>query len=254
MPNPFNDEAMAAGYAAARPPVHAHVLALLREWLGTAHAGVAADLGCGAGLSLRPLLTMADTCIGIDPAVAMVRAARTVVPEAQVTVASAEAIPLRSTCVDLLTAAGSLNYVPDIDAAWREAGRVLTPAGTLAVYDFSAGKSFVDDDRLDRWFASFVARYPPPAGQARALSPDILATTARGFEMVRAEDFAIPISLSPSFHVEYMLTETNVQHAVQHGTPLDRIRAWCEATLPGVFGHRDRDVVFRGYLAVLRRR
>ncbi len=254
MPNPFSDDAMAAGYAAARPPVHAHVIALLREWLGTAHVGVAADLGCGAGLSLRPLLAMADTCIGIDPAAAMVRAARTAVPEAHVTVGSAEAVPLRATCVDLLTAAGSLNYVPDIGAAWHEAGRVLKQTGTLAVYDFSAGRSFGDDDGLDRWFETFVSRYPPPAGQARALSPDIIAATARGFGIVRAGDFAIPLPLSPSFHVEYMLTETNVQDAVRRGTPLDEIRAWCAATLPAVFGHRDRDVVFRGYLAVLRPR
>ncbi len=82
MANPFGDDLMAAGYAAARPPVHPRVIDLLRRWVGSRRVEVAADLGCGAGLSTRPLVALARVCIGFDPAEAMVRAARRVVPEA----------------------------------------------------------------------------------------------------------------------------------------------------------------------------
>ena len=254
MSNPFSDEVMAAGYAAARPPVHARVVALMREWLPRPGVPVAVDLGCGAGLSTRPLLDLAPLCIGFDPAESMVRVARRTTPQARFIAAGGEAIPLASASVGLITAAGSLNYARDLDAVWPEAARVLVPGGTFAVYDFSPGRSFADSGSLDRWFDAFVDRYPRPVGQARALSPRILADSAEGFTLQRGEEFAISVTLSQRFYAAYMLTETNVQDAVRRGTPPDEIRAWCSETLAPVFEGRDRDVVFRGYLAHLQPR
>jgi ubiquinone/menaquinone biosynthesis C-methylase UbiE len=77
-------------------------------------------------------------------------------------------MPFGSGTVDLLTAAGSLNYTRDLDAVWHEAARVLGAGGTLAVYDFSPGRSFDDDDALDEWFDAFTARYPYP-GRRKAV-------------------------------------------------------------------------------------
>lgn len=251
MVNPFSDPLMAAGYAAARPAVHPRVVALLRAWLDRDRVGVVVDLGCGAGLSTRPLLDMASVCVGFDPAESMVRAARRVAPDAAFLAAGGEHLPFATGSIDLLVAAGSLNYARDLDAVWPEAARVLAPGGTFAVYDFSPGRSFSDDRALDDWFDAFLERYPKPVGQARPLSPAILADIARGFSLSRGESFAIPLSLSPAFYVEYMLTETSVLEAVKAGTPLDDIRRWCTDTLVPVFGGRDREVVFRGYLALL---
>lgn len=253
MSNPFGDALMAAGYAAARPPVHPHVVGLLGEWLGSRRPTVAADLGCGAGLSTRPLLELARTCVGFDPAEAMVRAARRLVPEARLMTAAAEAIPLKDATIDLLTAAGSLNYAWDLDAVWSEARRVLAPDGLFAVYDFATARSFADGDAtaLSTWFDAFLERYPRAASPAIPLSPAILAERAIGFRLARGEDFALPLRLSPESYVAYMLTETNVQAAMRGGTPLDEIRAWCSSTVATVFGGRVRSVLFCGYLALL---
>jgi len=252
MSNPFSDDLIAAGYTAARPPVHPRVIDLLRQWLGSRRIDVAADLGCGAGLSTRPLLALARVCIGFDPAESMVRAARRVVPEATLMAAAAEAMPLASGSVDLLAAAGSLNYTRDLDAVWPEAARVLAPGGTFAVYDFSAARSLADGDpALDTWFAGFRERHPMPTSQAIPLSPEILAERAAGFTVTRGEAFELPIELTPEFYVNYMLTETNVQDATRRGTPLEDIRTWCSTTLAPVFGGRPRSVLFRGYLATL---
>lgn len=251
MPNPFSDPTMAAGYAAARPAVHPRVLHMSRQWLADRRLDVAVDLGCGAGLSTRPLVPMARTCVGFDPAEAMVRAARTVSPGAQFLAAGAEAMPLPTGSVDLLAAAGSLNYARDLDAVWPEARRVLTRTGVFAVYDFSPGRQFADGPELDAWFTTFTARYPYPKSQAIPLSPDILSTRARGFTTARAETFAIALPLSQDFYVAYMLTETNVQEAVRAGTSVDEIRQWCVTTLAPLFGGATREVVFTGYLAHL---
>lgn len=251
MPNPFSDVTLAAGYAAARPPVHPRVLALSHEWRGRRRVRHAADLGCGAGLSTRPLLDMAHLVVGFDPAEAMVHVADTVCPGAHFLAAAGEAIPLPDRSVDLLTAAGSLNYARDLDAVWPEAARVLTRDGVFAVYDFSPGRRFEHADTLDRWFTAFTARYPYPASQAIPLSPDILAARATSFTVLRADTFALPIPLTREFYLSYMLTETNVQAAVQAGASLANIRDWCATTLEPVFADRHQSVVFSGYLAHL---
>ena len=165
--------------------------------------------------------------------------------------AAGEAMPFVERSVDLLTAAGSLNYARDLDATLREASRVLATGGVLAVYDFSPGRSFADSDGLDVWFEAFTTRYPFPATQARPLSPALLAEAAPGFDLRRGEPFEFPLTLAPAFHVDYMLTETCVQDAVRGGTPLESIRAWVIETLAPVFDGRPRDVLFRGYLATL---
>lgn len=253
MSNPFADATMAAGYAAVRPPVHPRVIDRLVEWLGPRRIQIAADLGCGAGLSMRPLLGLTPDCIGFDPSESMVQAARRVVPDAAVIVAAAEAMPLASRSIDLVTAAGSLNFARDLDAVWPEAARVLKPGGVLAVYDFSAARSCADEDTplLNAWFDGCMLRYPRPPSQAIPLSPAILATRASGFRLVRGEEFVVPLVLTPEFYVQYLLTETNVQAATRRGTPVEDIHSWLASTLAPVFGGRPRELLFPAYLALL---
>ena len=58
--------------------------------------------------------------------------------------------PVRMAVADLMTAAGSLNYV-DLEKFFAEASRVLTPEGKLVVYDVSPA--------ANEWFDAFMSRY-----------------------------------------------------------------------------------------------
>src|SRR5574340_913367 len=247
--NPFASDEMAAGYATARPSVHPRIIDRLRRRL-TVPVRRALDVGCGAGLSTRALEGLAKERIGIDFAEAMFRWAKMTAPGAAFSVARAERMPFRAGSIDLITAAGSLNYV-DFDAFFPEALRVLAPGGILAVYDFSQGRTFPDSPALDSWYAAFIARYPARPGEARKITPESLARDSRGFQPAGDETFEIALRLTSAAYLEYMLTETNVANAVRDGTPLAEVRSWCAATLPDVFGDRPRDVLFRGYLACL---
>ncbi len=251
MSNPFSDADIAAGYAIARPPVHPRVISLLREWRRGARIENAADIGCGAGASTRALFDIADRCLGFDPSESMIRAARRVSPGARFIVASAEAMPLASRTIDLLTAAGSLNYVAALDVVWSEARRVLKHAGTLAVYDFSPGRSFAHGSELDDWFDTFVARYPYRRSHTRLLSPEILSDIADDFPVDRAETFNLSLPMTCDAYLSYVLTGTNVHAAVSAGATLDSVQSWCTATLAPVFAGRVQNVTFRGYLACL---
>ncbi len=180
----------------------------------------------------------------------MLKWAPRVSPEADFLAGQAEVLPLRAHSVDLIAAAGSLNYA-DLDRFFPEAARVLAPGGQLLVYDFSPGRSFADNSRLDDWFEAFMQRYPAPAFEGRTLSPELLAPLASGFHLTAAEHFEIPVTLNPNFYLDYMLTETNVAAAVRAGTPLAEIRRWCAMTLARVWEATPQPVIFRGYFARL---
>lgn len=251
MANPFGTSNMAAGYATSRPPVHPGVMELVRAELGrTGPFQVALDVGCGAGVSTRALAGIARSCIGLEPMEAMLQWASTLVPSAGFVVGTAEAIPLCDRSVDLITAAGSLNYA-NLDLFFPEAARVLIPDGVLVVYDFSPGRSFRDAPGLGEWFSSFYSRYPPPTAEGRTLSPEILADSSPAFRLQCHRRFEIGIMMTPASYVDYMMTETNVAAAVRSGVPHSQIKSWCAETLAPVWHGAEREVLFRGYFACL---
>ncbi len=245
----FGSPEMVDGYTRARPPVHPYVLELVRERLGlTMPLARALDVGCGTGLSTSPLRGIAGFCIGLDPIEAMVHGSPARAVGVRFATARAEALPVRSAFVDVVTAAGSLNYA-DLDAFFPEAARVLREGGALIVYDYTPGRRFPGSDALDDWFSDFLARYPKQVGAARPLDPELLAAVATGFRLVSGEEFEVALRLDPAAYCDYVLTETNVEFAVASGEDRHEIRAWVESTLAGVFEDEARDVLFNGYLA-----
>ncbi len=251
MANLFGSPQMAAGYANSRPPVHPLIIERIRKHLRiTEPVGRALDVGCGAGLSTKALHRIARHCVGIEPEAAMLPWAQRVSRFSAFLVGRAEELPVISESVDVITAAGSLNYA-DLDRFFPEASRVLRPGGVLVVYDFSPGRSFPDSAALDDWFGLFMERYPTPAFSGRAMSPDSLSHNETGPRLTSDELFEVGLAMSHASYVRYMLTETNVANAVENGTSLDEIEEWCAGTLEAVFDGCDREVIFRGYIAYM---
>jgi SAM-dependent methyltransferase len=251
MGNIFDTPAMAAGYARSRPAVHPHILELARQYVQMPlPAGRALDVGCGAGLSTRALQSMARDCLGIDPSETMIRCAAALTPTAKFLVGRAEALPVPAHSMDLMTAAGSLNYA-DLTRFFAEAARVLVRQGVLIVYDFSQGRSFPDSPSLDAWFSEFLRRYPMPPDSGQEISPESLQRGNSGLRWIGHETFAVGLKLTPDFYLNYLMTETNVAYAIESGAPAQGIRAWCADTLAPVFRGAACEAVFRGYLACM---
>jgi SAM-dependent methyltransferase len=251
MNNPFGSTSMAAGYANFRPPVHRRIIELAHTHLQPrAKFRRALDIGCGAGISTKALEGLADHCIGIEPAEPMLQWSAELAPEADFAVGAAEQIPIGGRSIDLITAAGSLNYA-NLDLFFPEARRILSSTGVLIVYDFQTGRTFPDSSSLDVWFADFISRYPWPPTEARTISPQILTQLDSGFRMQGHESFRIPITLTPGFYLEYMMTETNVAFALRNGVPAEEVRSWCAETLRPVWNGVNREVIFKGYFACM---
>ena len=242
MTNSFSQAGMAAGYAQFRPPVHRKILE--RALAPKPQVPRALDVGCGAGLSTHALAGFADVAIGMEPVAAMLP------PKPNFVAGAAEAIPVAGASIDLITAAGSLNYA-DLNLFFPEACRVLRDGGLLVVYDFEPGRSFRSSRNLDDWFRAFIGRYPWPPHEARELNPEILRDVAAGFRLKNHERFEIAIALDREFYLEYMLTETNVAFAQRRGIARQEIRSWCARTLDEFWREKSREILFRGYFACL---
>ena len=77
MSSPFATKEMAEGYAKARPPLHAHILGRAAELLELrSRIPSALDIGCGSGVSTRPLTGLAAEVIGSEPSDMMTARAR----------------------------------------------------------------------------------------------------------------------------------------------------------------------------------
>jgi SAM-dependent methyltransferase len=250
--NIYVSERLARGYAFDRPPVHARILSLVAADLGlAAPVRRALDVGAGAGLSTAALAPHASAVVGLEPNGDMLVHRRMVAPRAAFTVARAEAPPFASGAFDLITAAGALNYV-DLDAFLPEASRLLAPGGHLVVYDFSSGRRIEGDARLEEWFGAFESRWPFPRGYAFDLAR--LDHEPSGLERAGRRDFTVAVPLDVAAYVAYVLTETNVEQAIQTGERLEDIRAWCQDGVGDIFQGTKRAVLFEGYVQYVERR
>jgi SAM-dependent methyltransferase len=183
----------------------------------------------------------------------MVRTAASTVPAAAFVQASAEVLPIATASVDLISAAGSLNYV-NLDRFFPEADRALKPGGALLVYDFSQGRTFRGSNALEQWFAAFEQRYPRPQTGEREITPATLGNLRYSLRLAGYEEFETSLRLSPEFYVDYVMTETNIASAMHSGSESSEIRDWCARSLEPVFAGSPREVIFKGYLAWMKAR
>jgi SAM-dependent methyltransferase len=247
MTSVYDSERLAAAYASDRPAVHGQILQSAR--LGRS-ADRALDVGCGAGLSTAALTPLARRVIGLEPISAMLTHRQAVAPRARFVLGQAERLPFPARSFDLVAAAGSLNYT-DLPAALAEVSRVLTRDGTFLLYDFSTGQGAVSGDDLARWFVSFKQRFPWPPGW-QPFDVRELPLGAYGLRLLDYSDVETRLPMTFDAYLRYMLSETNVEHAIASGAcSADEARDWCRETLTPVFADGDVTVVIPGNIATL---
>jgi SAM-dependent methyltransferase len=106
------------------------------------------EIGCGEGRVARDLTARGHRVTAIDASPSLVRAASAADPESVYRVANAEVLPFADASFDVVVAYNSLIDVQDLEAALREAARVLTPGGSMGVcvtHPVRDAGSYVDD-------------------------------------------------------------------------------------------------------------
>jgi ubiquinone/menaquinone biosynthesis C-methylase UbiE len=209
MTSVYDSERLAAAYAFDRPSVHGE---FVRSAGLSRPAGRALDVGCGAGLSTAALVPLARQVVGVEPVPAMLAHRRTVAPQARFVIAAAERLPFPGASFDLVAAAGSLNYA-DLPSAFAEVARVLTSDGTFLLYDVSPARRSVSGGDQDCWSASFEQRFPWPPGW-QAFDVRELPLGGYGLRLLQYTDVETRLPVTFDAYLRYMLSETNVEHAI----------------------------------------
>ena len=240
---------LADGYATSRPPLHSHILNRVEALDAVDRVPLALDVGCGAGLSTAALAHrgIAQCVLGVDPSLAMISRARSQGKAGLIGLAAAEALPLRSGSVGLMTAAGSLDHA-DIPAFFSESARVLSPNGLLVVYDFATGRQSPQCPELDAWYSDVLRRWPKPSGGGPAVTSATFESAPMA--LVAYEAFTLSLEFELRGYLDYLMTETNVGAAVSAGVALTDIRSWCEEGLLPFF-RGPLPIEFRSYYACL---
>jgi SAM-dependent methyltransferase len=247
----YESARMARGYAFSRPQAHRHIIRKIREDLQLERpAARALDIGCGAGLSTAALEPLARSVVGLEPVPAMLAHRRAVAPRASFVAARAEHLPFAAGSFDVVTAAGSLNYV-DPGLFLPDLARVLSAGGVMIVYDFSAGRRLRGSDALDAWYSEFERRHPPEPGYEMDVRS--LAYADAGLQLTSYVEFEVAVPMTRRSYVDYVMSETGVELAVARGEPEAGIRTWCETTLAGILGEAPCDVLFDAYVAFVSR-
>jgi ubiquinone/menaquinone biosynthesis C-methylase UbiE len=154
-------QAGAAAYESARPGYPDEAIATLSRELDIAVGTTVCDLAAGTGKLTRRLVALGASVIAVEPVEGMRAQARAGVPEAQIVDGTAEAIPLPTGSVDVVTVAQAFHWF-DADVALAEIARVLKPGGGLALLwnERDERTAWVAEmSRLIRWHERTVSRY-----------------------------------------------------------------------------------------------
>jgi SAM-dependent methyltransferase len=251
MPGLFDVPRVAAGYARARPPFHRLVADRLRDVFEIrGKLERALDVGCGTGLSTAALEPLARYTFGIDPSTAMLQWASALAPRADFAAGAGENLPFRAGSFELVTAGGALDWIAP-EPFLAEVSRVLTPSGALAVYDIGDGCRFRDSGALGNWYGTFLERYPKPA--RRAVTLDTLRPERFDLGPLARQEFEAAFPWSLELYLDYLMTQSNVTEALNHGGTEAGIRAWCAEGLGPLFAGTRREILFAGYILCFRR-
>jgi SAM-dependent methyltransferase len=152
---------------------------------GLRRGGVAVDAGCGTGRalpSLRDAVGPEGTVIGLELTPQMLVEARSKgwAKSADLLIlADARALPLASTSVDAVFAAGLVNHLPDPPAGLAELARITRPGGILTLFH-PIGRT------------ALAARHGRTVSPGEILSPAPLraAAAAAGWDLTVYDDVA----------------------------------------------------------------
>lgn len=209
MVNPFVDQVVAKRYAEARPRLHDHVVALLAERIPAPDRAL--DMGCGTGLSTKPLTSFARVVIGVDVSEEMLTA-RAGNGDAHFVRARAERLPFRDDAFDLATAASAIRWF-----GWQtigEIGRVLKPKAWLAIYDVRFRSEMVGEEAFAQWMKDECApRYPPV--QKNEFTSTIVASI--GFVPTWEADLRFDVPMTQQSLVAYLMTHSERIAAIREG-------------------------------------
>jgi ubiquinone/menaquinone biosynthesis C-methylase UbiE len=207
--NPFSGPSVAARYARARPALHHHVVELL---LARGHTvDRALDIGCGTGMSTRPLTSIARTVVGVDVSNDMLLLADRTARISYV-LSTAERLPFTGGAFDLITLCSAIHWLEP--SALVQMQHVLAAGGMLVAYDVWFPAEMADTPAFAGWVRDACGpRYPRVAKNQHEPG----AMVEAGFRLDREDDLRYEVPMHLEQLVDYLMTHSERIAAIDEG-------------------------------------
>lgn len=177
-------------------------------------AALALDVGCGNGQLTTQLAAHFAQVLGADPSADQVASA-VAHPRVEYVCAVAEALPVASGCIQLITAAQAAHWF-DLPRFYQEARRIAAPQAALALVSY--GVLQLDDEALNARFGHFYTREIGPYWPAERKRVDSgYADLPFPFEEMAAPPLAIAKKWSLDALLGYISTWSAVRRAYEAG-------------------------------------
>jgi SAM-dependent methyltransferase len=207
--NPFSGPVVAARFARSRPALHHHVVDLLLA--RGDNVDRALDVGCGTGLSTRPLTSIARTIVGVDVSMDMLRLADRTEGISYV-LGTAERLPFGGGAFDLVTLCSCVHWLEP--SALAQLRNVLASGGMLAVYDVWFPAEMAGVPAFAGWMQDECSpRYPAVAKNRH--DPDRMRKAGFRLDWKNELRYAVPMRVEQL--VDYLMTHSERIAAIDEG-------------------------------------
>jgi len=189
--------AQAAAYSVSTVHVRDASLEAMRRLAAQGRYGWAVDVGTGAGFTAFAMADYSHWVLATDPTLPMLLQARRLglerrLPNLALSQSVAEALPVASESVDLVTSRVAAHHFPDLAKALDEVYRVLKVVGVLVMADSIAP----EDDEVARWMNDVELRRDFSHVKNWKASELEVMLAARGMSIQRREHARIQLQFT----------------------------------------------------------
>lgn len=245
----FDYKRIAEGYIKDRPYLHGQVMDMVKHKMNLcSNFKNGMDIGCGAGLSTKALRTICDHVTGTDISSEMIKAALALYGEEgyNFKTCRAEDIEAKDKSLDIVTAAGSINWI-DEHKLLPLLQNAMTDNGLLLIYDFWITDQMEQNrEYTDWWYQEYLPNFPKPKRKENKWTDRDVAEY--GFQIFSREEYTTAYEMDKDYFVRFMLLQSNVIAQVEEGgRSLEEVKTWFYDTLSKFWKEGKKMLIFEGY-------
>lgn len=249
----FDYERIARGYALDRPIYHIEFIDRVKNELNITQPFIyGLDIGCGAGSSSIALKKICKNVLAIDESGEMIKAAEQYCNDKSIVFqkCSAENFPLQECPYDVITAAGSINWI-DETVFLKRVHDALSADGLLIIYDNPMIDRMINVPSFtDWWNNEYLQHFPKPYRKETVWDNEMLNPYGLTITHKLAINNQAMMSLNQLVH--YLITQTNVISKIEHqGENLNDTINWFKTSLAPYFNIPNQTVCFEGYIWII---
>ena len=230
----FEKKSISQRYDRFRPQVHKSVIKkMLQLACCEKKFQNVADIACGTGHSTIPLLDYSENVYATDISEEMLNIAKEKDPRVTYYLTPAEDLPFDDGFLDAIFVCMALHWF-DQKKFLVEARRTLKKGGLLFVYNMRFPGTMLQNPGYNDWHTKqYWSKYPNPKRHTIALNS--LLENNQQIEFISNHSMDLSVELDCLELRNYLLTQSNIDAAIDTGDSLESVERWIEEGIKPFF-------------------